>query len=400
MAKTTDKEATAPASAADERAAKLARFEKVLAAVNNRVQSETGTAVALLGDRPMNVETISSGSVVLDSIAGGGLPKGRLIEIFGPEASGKTSVALTAVGNVQREGGTAAFIDFENALDPKYARKLGVDIDKLALSQPDYAEQGLEIVAMLASSGVVDIIVVDSIAAMVPKAEHEGDMEQQTIGLLARLMSKALRRLITVASRNGCTIIFINQTRDKIGGFSPAGVPQTTPGGKAMKFYASQRIKITKKGPVKEGQNVIGTLVKIKIEKNKIAPPFGEGETVLTFNKGINVAAELVEVAKYHPEVIAMPNNRTYVDAATGEIFAKSKADAVAALEANNELREALAERLRAKLSADLFDGDTLAEEEVVDESDLEEGSELDDKISLEGMDDLTKELVGMELPA
>lgn len=340
----TDNDQSSPNSA------KLKAFEDALKMLNSSksgiLASEQGQLIAKLSERPLNVETISSGSLVLDSILGGGFPVGRLIEIYGPEASGKTSIALTAVANVQRNGGTAAFIDLENALDPKYARKLGVDLDNLAVSQPDYAEQALELIQQLAETGVVDIIVVDSIAALVPKLELEGDMDQQSIGLVARLMSRSLKKLVSAANRNKTTIIFVNQTRDAIGGFSPVGVPQTTPGGKAMKFYASQRVDVRRRQQVKDGKEIIGNEIRLKVVKNKIAPPFGEGLTILTFNKGINRAAELVSTG---PElgIITMPNNRTYVETATGEVIAKSKADAVAAIEADPELFKRLSEELK-----------------------------------------------------
>jgi recombination protein RecA len=335
--------------------AKLKAFNDALKHLNNQkgiLSSESGSIIAKLSDKPLDVATISTGSLVLDSILGGGLPVGRLIEIYGPEASGKTSIALTAVANVQRDGGTAAFIDLENALDPKYAKKLGVDVDNLAVAQPDYAEQALELTEQLAASGVVDIIVVDSIAALVPKLELEGDMDQNSIGLVARLMSRSLKKLIGTANKTKTTIIFINQTRDAIGGFSPVGTPQTTTGGKAMKFYASQRIQVNRRQQVKEGKEVIGNEIRFKIVKNKVAPPFGEGLSILTFNKGINRAAELVTVG---PElgIITMPNNRTYVETTTGETFAKSKAEAVERLETDT----ALFDRLSAHLKQVLADG-------------------------------------------
>lgn len=354
---------------------KLKAFNDALAMLNKDFKTESGTLIAKLSDRPLNVETISTGSVVLDSILGGGIPKGRLIEIYGPEASGKTSMALTAAANVQKEGGTVAFIDLENALDPRYAAKLGVNTAELAVSQPDYGEQALDLVEKLASTGVVDLIILDSIASLVPKAELEGDMEQQSIGVVARLMSKALRRLVSTANKHKATVIFINQTRDAIGGFSPFGTPQTTTGGKAMKFYASQRIEVKKRGQVKDGKDTIGTEVKLKVVKNKIAPPFGEGITVLTFNKGINRAAEMIEVGPDYG-VVGRPNNRTYTEAATGEIIATSKADAVAALENDPELLERLSVALNDAIGNDLFNENQNAEvshDEEEDDEDFEE---------------------------
>lgn len=358
-------------------AAKAKAFDELIKNVSKKFESDTGQVIAKLGDRPMDVEVTSTGSLVLDSILGGGVPKGRLIEIYGPEASGKTSVALTIVGNVQKKGGNAVFIDLENALDPRYARKLGVDVENLAVSQPDHAEQALQLVFDLTRSGVVDVIVVDSIASLVPKAELEGDMEQQTIGLLARLMSKALRGLVSAANRTQTTIVFINQTRDNIGGFSPFGTPQTTPGGKAMKFYASQRIEVKRKGQVKEGKDIIGTEVKLKVVKNKIAPPFGEGTTVLTFGRGINRAAEMIEEGKKYSSVIAMPNNRTYVAASTGEVFGKSRVEALERLENDEDLLNMLTAQLNEVLTKMIFEDAPAA---LVQEEDEEaEEAELND---------------------
>jgi recombination protein RecA len=323
-------------------------FEAAIKHLNGKkgiLETTDGLLIAKLGDRPMNVDTVSTGSLVLDSILGGGFPVGRVIEIYGPEASGKTSIALTAVGNVQKGGGTAAFVDLENALDPRYARKLGVDIDNLAVAQPDSAEQALQLVEELANSGALDIVVIDSVAALVPKLELEGDMDQNSIGLVARLMSRSLKKLVSTANRTKTTIIFINQTRDAIGGYSPVGTPQTTTGGKALKFFASQRIDVRRRQQVKDGKDVIGNEVRFKVVKNKIAPPFGEGVTVLTFNKGINKAAEMIEVGPDYG-VITKPNSRTYIVTATQEKIASSKADAVAALEANPELYNFLAAEL------------------------------------------------------
>lgn len=358
---------------------KLAAFEEVLKIANKKIESESGNLISRLSDRPMDVETISTGSSVLDSIAGGGFPKGRLIEIYGEEASGKTSVALNAIANVQKEGGIAVFVDLENALDPRYARVLGVDTDALAVSQPDYAEQALNLVHLMASSGVVDIIVVDSIASMVPQVELQGDMEQQTIGLLARLMSKALRKLITVANRTGTTIIFINQTREAVGKFSPMGTPKTTPGGKAMKFYASQRIEVKRLEQVKDGKEIIGNKVRMRVVKNKIAPPFGVGETVLTFGRGINHAAEMIEVGPEHG-VIHRPNNRRYEDAETGELIGNSKADAVAALEKDHDLLLRLQERMLLKIQANLFNGEIKSDNP---DADSKNDTELDEAFAL-----------------
>lgn len=353
---------------------KLKAFEDALKRLNNgkgMLESESGNIISKLSSKPMDIVTISTGSLVLDSILGGGLPKGRIIEIYGPEASGKTSIALTAVGHVQRAGGTAAFIDLENALDPRYAKKLGVDIDNLAVAQPDYGEQALQLVQELAETGAVDVIVVDSVAAIVPKQEIEGDMDQNSIGLVARLLSRSLKKLIGTANKTGTTVIFINQIRDAIGGYSPVGTPTTTTGGKAMKFYASQRIEVRRRGQVKDGKEVIGNEIKLKVVKNKIAPPFGEGTTVLTFMKGINKAAEMVEVGPTYG-VITMPNNRTYIETNTDITIAKSKAAAVEAIENDPELYARLAAHLTEILAKD--PSERLDEQEV--NSDTEETEE------------------------
>lgn len=338
---------------------KLKAFEEALKHINSEIKSESGTLISRMGDTPPMVETISTGSLVLDSIVGGGFPKGRIIELFGAESSGKTTFALTAAANVQAQGGTVAFIDFENALDPRYARALGVDIANMALAQPDYAEQGLQLVENLAASGAVDLIIVDSVAALVPKQELEGDLEQQSIGLVARILSRSLKKLIATANRTKTTIILINQTRVAIGQFSPMGTPTDTTGGKALKFYASQRIEIRKGQQIKEGGEVLGVQTRMSVKKNKIAPPFLTGETVITFGKGINKAVEMIEVGPTFG-VITKPNNRTYVETATGEIFAKSKADAVAAIENDPALYDRLAQHLKDIIAGKLADDGSL----------------------------------------
>jgi len=349
--------------------AKLDALNEALAVLNKNVKTETGdNVIAKLGDRPRNVETISSGSLVLDSILGGGFAKGRIIEIYGPESSGKTTFALTAIANVQAEGGTAAFIDFENALDPKYAENLGVNIAELAVSQPDYAEQGLELVEKLASTGAVDIIVIDSVAALVPLAELENDLESQTIALTARLLSKSLRKLIRVANQSGTTIIMINQLRVAIGSYSPVGVPTDTTGGKALKFYASQRLEIKRGQQIKEGKTVVGVQTKFVVKKNKIAPPFLTGETIISFGKGINEAVELLEVAPNYG-VILRPNNRTYVNALTGEVLGTSRADAITKLEEDPELLSSLQDALKDALEQARAGGEYSVTSNLTEES-------------------------------
>lgn len=325
--------------------------------------------IGLINNIAQNVEKISTGSLVLDSVLGGGFGKGRIVEIFGAESSGKTSIAISTAANVQKYG-TVAYIDVEHAFDPKYAEALGVNLDELFFSQPSSAEQAMELVSDLTKSKIVDLIVVDSVAALVPRRELEGEAGDQTVGELARLLSKELRKLISEASKNGTTIIFINQTRDKIGGFSPFGVPQTTPGGQALKFYSSQRIKVSKGQPIKDGKNVIGTEIKMKNIKNKIAPPFKEGMTVITYAKGINREAEMIEEGANYG-VIDRPNNRRYEEAETGELIGSSKANAIERLKEDKELFDRLTERLTERMSGNM--GDFNSEENFDEDVELEE---------------------------
>jgi recombination protein RecA len=287
------------------------------------------------------VETTPTGSLSLDIALGGGIPKGRVIEIYGPESSGKTTLMLHAIAEIQKAGGTAAFIDAEHALDPAYAKRIGVDVDNLLLSQPDNGEQALEITETLVRSNAVDIIVVDSVAALVPRAEIEGDMGDSLPGLQARLMSQALRKLTGVINRSKATVVFINQIRMKIGVMF--GNPETTTGGNALKFYASVRMDIRRIGQIKQGESVIGNRTRVKVVKNKIAPPFREAEFDIMYNEGISKTGDILDLAVTHSIVEKSGAWFAYNDQKIGQGREATKAY----LKENPKILEELAKKVR-----------------------------------------------------
>ena len=319
--------------------------EKALELAMKQIRKDFGDgSIMKLGDNQnMNVEVISTGSINLDAALGqGGVPRGRIVEIYGAESSGKTTIALHIAAEAQKEGGIVAFIDAEHALDPVYAKALGVDIDELLISQPDYGEQAMEIADMLVRSGAVDLIVVDSVAALVPKTEIDGEMSDQQMGLQARLMSKALRKLTATLNKSKTTMIFINQIRDKIGGFG-FGPQTTTTGGKALKFYASVRMEVKRVGQVKQGDEVIGNETLVKITKNKIAPPFKEASFQIMYGKGISRVGEILDMALDNDIVSKSGAWFSFGDIRLGQ----GKENVKARLENEPELLEKIEEELR-----------------------------------------------------
>jgi recombination protein RecA len=324
----------------------VAGKQKALNMVLNQIERTFGKGTIMrLGDATrMQVETISSGALTLDLALGGGLPKGRVIEIYGPESSGKTTLALHAVAEVQKTGGIAAYVDAEHALDPTYAAALGVDIVNLFISQPDTGETALEIVDQLVRSAAVDIVVIDSVAALVPRAEIEGDMGDAHVGLQARLMSQALRKITGNIGKSGCTVIFLNQLRQKIG--VSYGNPETTTGGNALKYYASIRLDIRRIQTLKKGTEEFGNRVKVKVAKNKVAPPFRIAEFDIIFGKGISTLGCLVDLAEETGILIRKGAWYSY----NGENISQGRDNAIKYLEEKPEFSDKIKQQVREKL--------------------------------------------------
>jgi recombination protein RecA len=334
---------------------------KALSAALSQIEKQFGKgAVMRMGDVPAvrDVDIVSTGSLGLDLALGiGGLPRGRVIEIYGPESSGKTTLTLQVIAEVQKTGGTAAFVDAEHALDPLYARKLGVDVDELLVSQPDTGEQALEITDMLVRSGSVDVVVVDSVAALTPKAEIEGDMGDSHMGLQARLMSQALRKLTANIKRSNTMVIFINQIRMKIGVMF--GNPETTTGGNALKFYASVRLDIRRTGAIKKGDEIIGNETRVKVVKNKVAPPFKQAEFQILYGEGISREGEIIDMGVSHGYIEKSGAWYSY----NGERIGQGKDNVREFLKQNPDIAAAIEGRIRTELLGKV--SPTVAEEEV-----------------------------------
>jgi recombination protein RecA len=340
--------------------------KKQLDATINQIEKQFGKgAIMRLGEESHLMEQgiISTGSMSVDLALGvGGVPRGRVIEIYGPESGGKTTLSLHVVAEAQKEGGVAAFIDAEHALDPGYAKAIGVDIDNLLVSQPDTGEQALDIAELLVRSGAVDVIVIDSVAALVPRSEIEGEMGQSSVGVQARLMSQALRKLTGILSKSKTTAIFINQIREKIGVMY--GNPETTPGGRALKFYASVRMEVRRKGDLKVGGDRIGNQVRVKVTKNKVAPPFKEAEIEILFGHGIDKLGDLVNIATDLDIIQKSGSWFNYADTRIGQ----GKEKTVAYLEAN----PALIEEIKQKVTASLRSGATILKGKKEESDDVE----------------------------
>lgn len=361
--------------------------DELLAGVIKDIEKEYGKgSIMKLGDRAgVDVEPIPSGSLLLDKALGiGGYPKGRIIEIYGPESSGKTTLALHAIAEVQKRGGRAAFIDAENAIDPVYAKHLGVNIDELILSQPDSGEQALNIMLMLIESGAVDLVVVDSVAALVPQAELDGEMGEMQVGAQARMMSKAMRKLSGMMNQNDCTAIFINQLRLKVGVMY--GNPETTPGGYALKFYSSVRIEIRKSEVVKNGTEIVGNKVNVKIVKNKVAAPFRKCTLEITYGQGLSALSELVDLATEYDVIKKSGSWYSY----QGDKIGQGKEAAKEYLKANEPLRAEIESKVQqiirgSNLTDDIEQDDLAAAAEDAETKALNDAIEEDfDNIDLE----------------
>ncbi|MGK7908736.1 MAG: recombinase RecA [Synechococcus sp.] len=352
-------------SASSEDTAKKKALDQVLSQIERNFGKG---AIMRLGDASrMRVETVSAGPLTLDLALGGGFPKGRVVEIYGPESSGKTSIALHAVAEVQKVGGVAAFVDAEHALDPIYASALGVDIENLLVAQPDTGEAGLEIVDQLVRSAAVDIVVVDSVAALVPRAEIEGEMGDAHVGLQARLMSQALRKITGNISKTGCIVVFLNQLRSKIGGMG-YGPQETTTGGNALKFYASVRLDIRRIQTLKKGNEEYGIRARVKVAKNKVAPPFRRAEFDIIFGKGVSNTGCVLDLAEETNLVQRKGSWYSY----RGENVAQGRDNAIAYLDSNPEIRAELDASLREQLSM----GATVSANSVAPPASLEKAPE------------------------
>ncbi|MEW8026906.1 MAG: recombinase RecA [Candidatus Thiodiazotropha sp.] len=336
---------------------------KALSAALGQIEKQFGKgSVMRMGDTSAvrNIDAISTGSLSLDIALGiGGLPKGRVVEIYGPESSGKTTLTLQVVAEAQKMGGTAAFIDAEHALDPQYAEKLGVNVDELLVSQPDTGEQALEITDMLVRSGAVDVVVIDSVAALTPKAEIEGDMGDSHVGLQARLMSQALRKLTANIKRTNCLVIFINQIRMKIGVMF--GNPETTTGGNALKFYSSVRLDIRRIGAIKKGDEVVGNDTRVKVVKNKVAPPFKQVQFEILYGEGISHEGEIIELGVQQGIIDKSGAWYSY----SGDRIGQGKENVRNFLKENPDISEAIETRIRGELLPSQDSEEELAEAEV-----------------------------------
>ena len=364
--------------------------QKALTSVLSQIERSFGKgAIVRLGDATrMRVETIPSGALTLDIALGGGLPKGRVIEIYGPESSGKTTLALHAIAEVQKTGGIAAFVDAEHALDPTYASALGVDIENLLVSQPDTGEMALEIVDQLVRSVAVDIVVIDSVAALVPRAEIEGDMGDSHMGLQARLMSQALRKITGNIGKSGCTVIFLNQLRQKIG--ITYGNPETTTGGNALKFYASVRLDIRRIQSLKKGTEEYGNRTKVKVAKNKVAPPFRIAEFDIVFGKGISTLGCLTDLADEMGVIMKKGSWYSY----NGENIAQGRDKVIQHMEKNIDFKNEIEELVKKKLETGAVVSANSVAPVDVDVDDVDDDVEDDD---VDNVDDDAQDVGDME---